>query len=269
MQTCHVRRIVQGNDAADDAAPIAALDAVSGVAQSCHQLRDDARHLLRAVATIFRMFREAKPRQRNGDDVEGILGAAAVFDGIGERSDDAVELVDRSGPPVRQRERHRVWHLRLLVDEVDLQAVDRRGELVELVQLSFLSPPVELVSPVLDEWLEIGGVSAVVPADVLQLIREARAREAFLQIAQDRVGHVDFERDNRLVGGPSLASDHRRCARRKQQGHNGTTHECPHGRECSARRSSQPRGTKVQAQSSSDVFTWRRRYPWRPLRGCP
>jgi hypothetical protein len=111
-------------------------------------------------------------------------------------------------------------------------AVDRRGELVELVQPPFLGAPVEPVAPVLDQRLQVGRVGAVVPADVLQLIGEACPREPLFQVAQHRVRDVDREGDDRVAGRLcGLAGEGRDSRHRKQQGDEGAAHQSPHGPE--------------------------------------
>ena len=126
------------------------------------------------------------------------VGAPAVGCRIGQRADDLGELDERSRPAVRDEQRERVRMLRLLMDEVNFQSVDGGREVVELVQLPFLCPPVELVAPVRHQVLEIGDVSAVGPA-ILKRRRKPRTGEPRLEVGEHRVGNPDRERHDPFV----------------------------------------------------------------------
>lgn len=76
--------------------------------------------------------------------------------------------------------------LRLLMDEMNLQSVDARREVVELVQLPLLRAPVELVAPVGDQLLEVRDIGAVGPA-LLERRRKPRAREPHSQVGEHRI----------------------------------------------------------------------------------
>ena len=79
------------------------------------------------------------------------------------------------------------------MDEMDVQPVDGRHELVELVQSSFLGPPIELVAPVVDELLQIRQIGAVVPPGVRDLVWKADRLQPSLQVGEDAVRHSDRE----------------------------------------------------------------------------
>ena len=68
--------------------------------------------------------REAEPGQRRHDDVEGVLGAAAVRDRIDERADHPDGLDERARVAVEDEQGRRTGHGRAHVDEVDGLAVD-------------------------------------------------------------------------------------------------------------------------------------------------
>ena len=171
--------------------------AVLRVAEARHQSRDGFRHPLRTVAGRAGLVREAEAGERQGDHVERILGAAAVFHRIGQRSDHLRELDDRAGPAVRQDQRQGAEFLRTLVDEVNVETVDVRLELIELIEPPLLRPPVERGAPVGDELLEVRQVRAVIPARAVDAIREPGRRQSCPQVPQDIVGNVNREGEDR------------------------------------------------------------------------
>ncbi|MGC4082514.1 MAG: hypothetical protein QM736_10495 [Vicinamibacterales bacterium] len=84
---------------------------------------------------------------------------------------------------------------------------------------------------VLDERLQVCRVGTVVPSDVLESVRPPRANEPFMQIAQDRIGHVDRVGDDRLIGRSGLGRDGRRCANRQSESDARAAKESVHGAE--------------------------------------
>ena len=87
------------------------------------------------------------------------------------------------------------------MDEVDVEPVDVRRELIELVEAPFRGAPVVTVVPVSDELFQVSEVRAVVPVRLGNLGREPRARQSLLQVGEDRVVDVDLERNNRILRG--------------------------------------------------------------------
>jgi hypothetical protein len=65
--------------------------------------------------------------------MEGVGRAPAMRRRVGERFDDLVELDDGSGPAVGDQQREGVVLRGSLMDEMDVQAVDFGGEMVEPV----------------------------------------------------------------------------------------------------------------------------------------
>ena len=112
---------------------------------------------------------------------------------LAERDDDLLVLHDRARPPVEQQQRHGARRLRSLMNEMDLDPVDRRFELVELVQPPLLGPPVVLVAPVDDKLTEVGQVGAVVPIGAGELVGKPRASQALLQVCQLALRDLDPE----------------------------------------------------------------------------
>ena len=112
--------------AGDGRAPVAALGDVARVSEALHQLRPGARDAVGVPAGAGRLAGEAVARHGRDDDVEGVLGAAAVRGRIRERTDDLELLDDRSRPTVRDDHRQRIRVARADVDEVNVDAVDLR-----------------------------------------------------------------------------------------------------------------------------------------------
>ena len=130
----------------DRRAPVAALGAVALVAQADHQRLPCPGDPADAPARRGRLAGEAVAGQRRADHVKGVLGAPAVCGRVGQRPDHLVELDDRSRPAVRDDEREGVAVWGPLMDEMDVEAVDLGGELVEAVQRGFACPPVVFVA---------------------------------------------------------------------------------------------------------------------------
>src|SRR5207244_3248397 len=105
----------------------------------------------------------AEAGQRRNDDIERVLGIAAVRSGIRQRPDDLAHVPEGPRPAVSGDERYRLRALAALVDEMDVDVVDARAEVVIVRHLALLGTPVERGPPVLDELGEIVAVRAVAP----------------------------------------------------------------------------------------------------------
>jgi hypothetical protein len=71
---------------------------------------------------------------------------------------------------------HRAGSDTTLMDEMNCLLVDRRHKLRELVKPSFLPPPIEPVSPVIDEPAHEGEACAVVPTFIVDRARPTYRR---------------------------------------------------------------------------------------------
>src|SRR5262249_19041044 len=100
----------------------------------------------------------------------------------------------RARPTVREQERHWTRTDAGLVDEVQVDAADRRGELAPSVELGLLGAPVVAVAPVGDERFHVGEVGAVPPRLAGNLVRPAHPGGAVAQIFEDGAGDADRER---------------------------------------------------------------------------
>ena len=142
---------------------------------------------------------EAVAGYRRQDEVERVLGVAAVRGRVGQRADGLEQLDDRAGPAVGHDQRQRVLVRRAHVDEVDVHAVDLGRELRQRVQSRLEAPEVVFGRPVAHQRLhrrELHTLRAVV--DELAG-RPARRRDACTQVLELRLGSFDREWADRGV----------------------------------------------------------------------
>src|SRR5688572_12051328 len=104
----------------DDRAPVSPLRDIALVSQTSHELVPRAAHPLRIPASIGGPLRESIAWHRGNDDIERVLGRAAMRSGIGQRLDRFYTLQDRARPSVRDQQRHGVRMLRADMDEMDV-----------------------------------------------------------------------------------------------------------------------------------------------------
>src|SRR5207244_206324 len=84
MESDHVPGIFDGELGADARANICPLRTVPGVAQARHELRPICDNALGPIAPLTWFVRKTESRHRWNHDVEGIFGASAITDWIGE-----------------------------------------------------------------------------------------------------------------------------------------------------------------------------------------
>src|SRR5262249_31157966 len=77
------------------------------------------------------------------------------------------------------------------MDEVHVDTVQGHRELAERVQLGLLGPPIVVVTPVVDQLLEIRQVRTVLPASIRNLVGPADSGQPSAQILEDVVGDSD------------------------------------------------------------------------------
>src|SRR5215208_5863080 len=92
-----------------------------------------------------------------------------------------------------------------LVDEVEIDPVERRLELIERVQLCLLSPPVEAVEPTLGEAPHEREVRPVLPSGLRDLVGPTGALQPLPQVVQHVV--VDIETVRLRLEGNHLRTD--------------------------------------------------------------
>src|SRR6266849_5934399 len=144
-----------------------------------------------------RRVRKNESGNRRDDDVEGVFRASAERRRIGERTDDLRELDERARPAVRDEERQRPRLLRSPVDEMNVQAIYSRRELLEGTEEPFLFAPVESIAPVVDQLPEAANVGAVGPAVALERNGKPCPGETSLQIGEGGVRHANGEQTDR------------------------------------------------------------------------
>ena len=167
-QLQHVRpeepgRVEHGELAGDQRAAVAAVGAVGLVAEPAHQGVVRPGHPGHRPAAVDHRRAEPEAGHRRDDDVEGVLGPAAVGDRVGQRPDHVQELGERAGVGVQEQQRGRLRLGGADVHEVDRLAVDLGDEVGHGVHPGLLGAPVEL-PPGLDHPLQVGDRGAVVPA---------------------------------------------------------------------------------------------------------
>jgi hypothetical protein len=79
------------------------------------------------------------------------------------------------------------------VDEVQVDARQRHGELRESVQRRLLRAPVETVAPVLDQRLQVAHARSGGPGLARRLVRPARASQPRAQVVEHGVGDAQRE----------------------------------------------------------------------------
>ena len=92
---------------------------------------------------------------------------------------------------MRKNQRLGVGPLAAHVDEVDRHTIDLGAELRIRVDRAFLLAPVVTFDPVSHQFLEVGGVGAVLPAFVGEVVGPAGALETRVQIVEHLIGHID------------------------------------------------------------------------------
>ena len=120
--------------------------------------------------------------------MKGVLRASAMRGRVGQRLDDLLELDDRSGPAVRDDQREGVGVRGPLVNEVDVEPFDLRGELVEPIQRGFACPPVIPLGPVGGEFAGVAQRHALAPVVDAFWFGPACCGQPSTQVGQDVVG---------------------------------------------------------------------------------
>jgi hypothetical protein len=82
------------------------------------------------------------PTKPRNHQMESVGRAHAICRGIGMWIDDLQLLDHRTGPPVRDDERQRVFMFRANVDEMNVEPIDPGDELRQGVQFSLALAPV-------------------------------------------------------------------------------------------------------------------------------
>ena len=193
----------------DRGADVPTLCDIAGVAEASHQLRPRLGDAGGTPAELPRLAGEAVAGQGRQDDVERVLGFAAVRGRLRERADGVEQFDDRPGPAVRHDQRQGVLVLRRHVQEMDVDAVDLGDVLRQRVQPRLACAPVVLGGPVADQLLDRGQLHALLPIADQLLARPAGRRQAQTKREQLFLGDRDAERADRgAVDLPGLLGGH-------------------------------------------------------------
>src|SRR5690349_14968554 len=79
------------------------------------------------------------------------------------------------------------------MNEVHIEIVDGGTKLRIGVQPPLLTTPIERGYPIVDQFAQVAGLRAVLPAHTIQMIGPSGASQALPQIRQDTVRNVDAE----------------------------------------------------------------------------
>ena len=212
MQADHLSRRLVSHVLGYCRTPIAALDAISGIAQTIHENDQRLRHALRAPASSCGRSGESKARKRRNDDVECRTVAVRR---MCKRLDHCEKFNHRTGPAVNQQQRDCIGAGRALVDKINLLSINFCRELVKAVDLGFLPAPVEAVLPIIRQFSNLLDVGAVLPCRARNLIGPSGFCQTVAKIDERLVRNMHFERTNyvRLCRRLRLSQ----CDRRKQE----------------------------------------------------
>ena len=176
-------------------APIPALRAKALIAQHAgHQIRQAIGNGFQAEARLPRLEGQAIARQGGCDDGEGIARIATEARRLGQARNEIEEFKHRSRPTMRQQQRHGAWPFATHMQEMQINAVKFGTELRKGVQRGFLRTPIETLLPIGQQIAQIGDACAVSPGRFRRLIRQARQRQAGLQILQRCIGDMQAKR---------------------------------------------------------------------------
>ena len=134
--------------------------------------------------------RDSKPGDCRRNDVEGGSGGVR---GRSELVHDSSELGRAAGPSVQQQQGASVGSVRFMVEKMQVVAVDRRRELGDRVQAVFLSAPVELIPPVVSEFLAVCHGHPRLPIVGIRRFRPHGGIEPGAQPRQPILGNAEGE----------------------------------------------------------------------------
>jgi len=174
----------------DSAAPVAAVRGIPLVAKhSRHQLVPQIANLEKRHAAI----REPISRNARDDDVERVCDVATVASWIGEHRNDLREPQERIRKAVCQHDRQRTGPAATFANEVNVLAAEIGAKMVEFVDCDFLSAPIEIALPVVDELAQVFHIESALPSSAARLVDPARARKATSQVFKHGLGDLHRE----------------------------------------------------------------------------
>src|SRR5438045_7311449 len=95
------------------------------------------------------------PGQGWNDDGKRVGRITAKAGRVREHWNELVEIVERPGPTVWQKDRHRRWPFAGLMDEVNFNTANLNLELRRAVEELLLFSPIEQVFPILNQLAQV------------------------------------------------------------------------------------------------------------------
>src|SRR5215813_11988366 len=92
---------------------------------------------------------------------------------------------------MQQQERIRGWPVSRDVQEMQVDAAERHGELRKGVEPPFLRPPVKAVAPIFDKLPHISDIGAVSPRFAWRLVGKTHALEPLVQVGNGLPGNPE------------------------------------------------------------------------------
>ena len=163
----------------DERTPVAPLGSKVPVADNIrHQLSEAVRNGLNPEPRLA--WREGQAIAGKGwcDDREGIGRISPEPCRVRQPWDQLEKLEDGSWPAMGEEQGMRIRPMSRHMQELQINALQADFVLRQSIQPRLLSPPVEVIPPVLDEAAHVSQVGAVGPRLPWSLIGEARARQA-------------------------------------------------------------------------------------------
>lgn len=140
--------------------------------------------------------------------------------GIDQQRNNIEHLDERARPAVQEQQRDRVRISAGCVHEVDPHVAYARPVVLELVESRLLCTPFETVLPIGDKLAQVGCIRPVRPPRPRELIGPPGSRQAFVEVAEDGLGHINGESLNGAVCGHTLGPSDARHENAEQR------HDC-------------------------------------------
>ena len=150
----------------DERTLVTPLDPIAFVTEPAHQGGECARNARVSPPGPAERSREAVARNRWNHEMEGVGRVPATRTRIGQWADHVEELDDRSGPSVDEHQRGGVRLAGTHVQEVNVLAVDRGGELWVSVELGLVCAPIVGRAPVLGQLPQVALRDAAAPPPI-------------------------------------------------------------------------------------------------------
>src|ERR1700674_790524 len=125
--------------------------------------------------------------------MESVRYARAIYGGIGKWIDNLQLLDDRAGPPVGDDQWQRIFMFRTNVNEMNVEAVDRRHELRKRIQLCLALAPIVVRPPIACDFLNRRELHALRFIRDRFPVRPPRRVDAPAQIDERLFRNVDAE----------------------------------------------------------------------------